>query len=244
MTNMGFIYMLTSPKGKKYIGQTIQPILKRFAKHQLPSSRCKAILGAINKYGWENFKKDWYECPDEDLNELEEYLVEALRTLAPGGYNLKEGGGSHGKMSAETKQKMSEAKKGEKNPMYEKTGENNPNYKRACTKDTKEKISKSLFGRTLSKEHKKKISKSKMGKKNPMYGKTLSKETKEKVSGAKHPSSKKVYQYTLNGTYVNNFGSIREAARALEKKGDTKICGCALGNRKTAYGFKWSYTEL
>jgi group I intron endonuclease len=119
---MGFIYILTSPSGKSYIGQTIHRVGKRLSQHQLSSSECMAIRGAIEKYGWKNFVVDWYECPNEDLNFDEELLVREMGTLAPGGYNLKEGGGAHGKMSDISKQKMSESTKGEKNPMYGKTG--------------------------------------------------------------------------------------------------------------------------
>ena len=31
---MGYIYILTSPSGKSYIGQTIRSIEKRFQQHQ------------------------------------------------------------------------------------------------------------------------------------------------------------------------------------------------------------------
>ena len=84
--------MLTSPSGKSYIGQTIRSIEERFKAHQKESSRCMAIYNAIKKYGWENFEKDYYECPYEDLNFDEELLIREMGTLAPKGYNLKEGG--------------------------------------------------------------------------------------------------------------------------------------------------------
>ena len=112
LIKMGYIYILTSPSGKSYIGQTTRPIEKRFQIHQQKSSNCVAIYRAIQKYGWDNFKKDWYECPDEDLNFDEELLVREMGTLAPRGYNLKEGGGSNGKHSEESKQKMSESHTG------------------------------------------------------------------------------------------------------------------------------------
>jgi len=141
---MGFIYMLKSPSGKSYIGQTIRPIEKRFEKHQRKSSSCVAIYNAIEKYGWENFEKDWYECPDEELNKHERWLVNLMGTLSPDGYNLKEGGGN-GKLSEETKQKKREAQLGEKNPM---------------------------FGKKVSEETKQKKREAQLGEKNPMFGKT------------------------------------------------------------------------
>jgi len=105
---MGYIYMLTSPSEKSYIGQTIRPVEERLKEHRTgKTSGCRAIYNAIQYHGWDAFEKDWYECPDEDLNKHEELMVEVLGTLYPNGYNLKEGGGANGKMSKETKQKMS-----------------------------------------------------------------------------------------------------------------------------------------
>ncbi|ABT13586.1 hypothetical protein MT325_M032L [Paramecium bursaria chlorella virus MT325] len=229
---MGFIYKLTLKKEsrKAYIGQTIRDIHKRLEEHQLESSNCRAILAAIQKHGWDNFDKEWYEVPDEDLNFYEEMLVALLGTLAPGGYNLKEGGGN-GKHSKETKQKMSKSKSGEKHPMYGKTGEKNPMYGKEHTEEAKKKMREALTGE-----------------KHPMYGKEHTDETKKKMreatSGEKNHNSKRVYQYTLDGTYVDEYGSSGEAARALGKTNGSPISSCACGDRKKAYGFKWSRKKL
>jgi len=267
---MGFIYKLTYKVSRKaYIGQTIRPILKRLDEHQLSNSGCKAIIGAIKNYGWENFDVEWYEIPDEDLNFYEEMLVALLGTLAPGGYNLREGGGNKGKMSAESKQRMSEAKKGEKHPMYSKShtketkqkmseallGEKHPMYGKTHSKETKQKMSEAhagekcyMYGKTHSKETKQKMSEAQSGEKNPMFGKNHIEETKQKMSKAlideKNINSKKVYQYNLDGTYVNNFGSSGGGARSLGMEDGSSIRACARGDRKSAHGFKWSYTEL
>ena len=226
---MGFIYKLTFPSEKSYIGQTIQTIEKRFQAHQY-ASKCVAVRNAIKKYGWENVKKEWYEIPDEDLNFYEEMLVALLGTLSPGGYNLREGGGSTGKFSDESKQKISEA-----------------NLGRTHTEESKQKIGDARIGKTLSEDTKQKMSKAKSGEKHPMYGKMLSEETKKKMSeaqtGEKHHASKKVYQYTIDGAYVDSFASSGEAARAIGKSNGPLIASCARGDRKSAYGFKWTRTK-
>ncbi|AGE59102.1 GIY-YIG catalytic domain-containing endonuclease [Paramecium bursaria Chlorella virus OR0704.2.2] len=223
---MGFVYKLTLKKKsrKAYIGQTIRPIEERLKEHQLERSGCRAILAAIKKHGWDNFNKEWYEIPDEELNFYEEMLVALLGTLSPGGYNLREGGGSTGKLSEETKKKMSEAQTG-----------------KTRTEEHKQKMSEAHTGKVLSDEHKQKLSEA-------HTGKVLSEETKKKMSesrsGEKNHASKKVYQYTIDGTYVDSYGFSEEAARALGKTDGSSISKCARGKRPSAYGFKWSQEKL
>ncbi|AGE49267.1 GIY-YIG catalytic domain-containing endonuclease [Acanthocystis turfacea Chlorella virus Br0604L] len=266
---MGFIYRLTSPSGKSYIGQTIRPIETRLEEHQLPYSKCVAIYNAIEHYGWANIKKEWYEVPDEDLNFYEEMLVALLGTLAPCGYNLMEGGGSSGKPSEESRKKMSDAHKGEKSHMYGKTlsyetkqkmsdahkGEKNPMHGKTPSAETKQKMSEAqkgekshMYRKTLTDETKRKMSDAKTGEKHYLYGKSLSDETKQKLSIAKsgknNPLSKKVYQYDISGAFVRSFDSSEEAAKFLNKKTGGSIRRCARGESDLAHGFGWSYTEM
>lgn len=220
---MGYIYILTSPSGKSYIGQTFRSIEKRFEAHQQKSSNCVAIYRAIKKYGWGNFEKDYYECSDEDLNFDEELLIREMETLAPDGYNLKTGGDS-GRHSEESRQKMSESRLGEKNYMYGKTGEKHPSYGTKRSEETRQKQSKAQLGIPMSEEAKQKLSEAKRGE--------------------KHPDSKRVYQYARDGTFIESFASTGEAGRYLKKDG-TSIAACARGapKYKTAHGFKWSYVK-
>jgi len=233
---MGYIYMLTSPSGKSYVGQTTRPIEERLKEHRTgKSSDCVAIYNAIQYHGWENFEKEWNEVPDDDLNFYEEMLVALLGTLSPSGYNLKEGG-ANGKPSEETKQRMSEAHLGKKE-----------------SEETKQKKREAhlgensyMWGKPKSKDQKQKIREANLGEKNPNFGKLQSEETKQRNReahlGEKNYKSKRVYQYDLDGAFINSFGSTEEAGRHLEKYG-ANIRKCACGKQETAYGFKWSYVK-
>lgn len=235
---MGHIYMIKNKSnGKIYIGQTIRPIKTRLREHGSGKNGCRLIHRAIKKYGWHNFEKDWYECPGEDLNKHENWMINLMGTLAPDGYNLKEGGRSNGKYSDESKQKMSESQKGDKNHNFGKT----PSEK------TKQKLKEAhlgdkcyWYGKTPSDETKQKISKSNMGK-------IRTEETKQKMSeskkGENNHNSKRVYQYDLDGTFIGSFGSCGEAALYLNKKDGSKISKCARNKQKTAYDFNWSYVK-
>ena len=65
------IYKITNLiNGKKYIGQTVNSVEKRFNDHSNPNNDC--YLGrAIRKYGKENFKVELV-CKANSLKELNE----------------------------------------------------------------------------------------------------------------------------------------------------------------------------
>jgi group I intron endonuclease len=200
---MGYIYILKSPSGKIYIGQTIHSIEERFRQHQLKNSHCRSISSAIQKYGWENFEKDWYDCLDEDLNKHEKWMVKLMGTISPDGYNLMEGGGSGGKRSEEAKQNMRKPRSKEAKRNMRKSDETRQKMREA------KKMSKAYLGTTRTKETKQKIS--------------------ESTKGENNHKSKRVYQYDLDGNLLGSFGSTEEAERYLIK-GGSKISECARGN--------------
>jgi group I intron endonuclease len=102
------VYVHTSPSGKSYVGLT-NNYKRRCKEHKITHlSECVNIARAIKKYGWDNFT---HTIVDSGLsldvaNELEEFLIEELNTLAPNGYNLTTGGNARIK-SPESKAKTS-----------------------------------------------------------------------------------------------------------------------------------------
>lgn len=93
----GRIYLLTSPSGKCYVGQTVQNFSNYFNKiYKYNKGKGRtAINSAILKYGIENFKVEIVaECySKDDLDRAEIAFIKTFDT-ANTGYNIKLGGSS------------------------------------------------------------------------------------------------------------------------------------------------------
>jgi len=97
-----------------------------------------------------------------------------------------------------------------------------------ATDEIKQKISNSLKGKPASESKKENCRKAQTGLKR-------SKEHRENIGKSlKHPIS----QYNLQGNFIRNWDSIREAANELEFL-ESQIGRCVNGKRKTAYKFIW-----
>lgn len=99
---MGFLYQLTSPSGKSYIGVTSKTVEERWRTHVNDAPHCdRAVHRAIRKYGADTFEvRTLAEAEMGYLWDLEPKAIAALGTLAPNGYNMAEGGeGSCGRGS-------------------------------------------------------------------------------------------------------------------------------------------------
>jgi len=115
----------------------------------------------------------------EDACEIEKELIAKYGRIDLGLGNLVNmtdgGDGVFGLVhSEETRQKISEALKGEKNHMFGKTP----------SEETRQKMSEANKGKTPSEETRQKMSEALKGGKNHMFGKTHSEETRQKMSEA------------------------------------------------------------
>ena len=208
--------MWTSPSGKSYIGQSVDLQKRKYAFLRFGNIYGgQKINCARKKY---HHKSLWNYtileyCGIDDLDEREEYYISLYNTIN-NGYNCESGGHENKIVSDETKDKMSDAKKGK----Y--CGENSP-----------------LYGKHLTDEHKRKISEARKGEKHPMYGKHRDDATKDKIR-LRH--NKAVVQYTKEGEFVAEYES---ALIAKEKTGinNRHIGACCRGMRKSAGGFKWTF---
>ena len=116
--------MINKLNGKHYIGQhvTINPLDEYSGSGNL-------ISKAVHKYGLSAFIKEILFDFDnfDNMNQKEIELV-SLSSCYPcdqTSYNLMEGG-HNGRLTEETKHKISESKKGEKNPYHKSHGRKNP----------------------------------------------------------------------------------------------------------------------
>lgn len=122
---IGYIYKITSPSGRIYIGQTSNMFNRT---NYYKGGHCKgqvALYNSISKYGWHEHKLEILETRssemyiNEVLNSLEVYYVAYYKSNysrypSSRGMNLTDGGGGMRgyKMSKESIQKMSNSKKG------------------------------------------------------------------------------------------------------------------------------------
>jgi group I intron endonuclease len=131
---------INTVNGKVYIGKT-KNLRIRWLQHCKSRSHCVALQNAIAKYGENSFKLETIfedNCPVV-VSHKERIFIKEFNSMAPNGYNLTIGG-EGAPHTEQSKKKLSESKKGSKNPM---------------------------FGKKMSDEHKAKISASLMGKKRP-----------------------------------------------------------------------------
>lgn len=168
----------------------------------------KYLLRSIEKYGFEAFEVN--ECFDVAFSKYELDIKEMayiqLFNSLENGYNFTKGGGGNKgyKASKETKQKLSEAMKGENNPFYGKKHTNN----------TKQKISESNKGNKAWN----------CGLTN-IYSEETLKHFSETKKGSNNPSSRKVICITTGKV----FDCIKDGADFYGIKHPANITQCCSG---------------
>ena len=157
-TVYGVIYLVINKINNKiYVGQTVGSFQDRYNGDIAKNTHNEHLRRSIEKYGIDNFyivEEYKVAYSQEELDYLEDWYITIYDTMNPSmGYN-KRGGGSNGRLSEESKQKMSESRKGKF------IGELHPFYGKTHSEESKQKISESLKGKTHSEETKQKLSKS------------------------------------------------------------------------------------
>ena len=212
------IYKITNPKGRVYVGQSIN-IEKRHKNYQTLVN-CESqskLYNSLVKYGFcEHIFEVVEECSVEDLNTRERHWQDFYNVLIEGlNCRLTTTKDRSGKCSKESIQRrvantdyMLIQQKRALNTNYEKRTANTDYTKR--THNT-----------NYSSFQERKVA-------NTDYDAIAKK------------NSKPIYQYTKEGIYIREWDSIRQAGECL-KLHRTDITQCCKERRKSAGGFAWKY---
>jgi group I intron endonuclease len=172
------IYKIISPKNRIYIGQSVD-IDRRFSSYKNinQNKSHKRLKLSFLKYGIDSHKFEIVEeCDINVLNEKERYWQDYYDVLSVKGLNCKltETCDKSGKLSNETKQKISLGNKGVKRNSIERRLQiSNFMKTRPCSDETKLKISFSNKGKIISEEHKEILSIARKNEKFSNVGKKL-----------------------------------------------------------------------
>lgn len=262
----GIIYKITNLiNGKIYIGQTInergfdgrykyngvdiERVYNYFNQNRKAN---KHFMNAIKKYGFESFMVNKIfdiAFSKEELDIREDVYINLFNSIN-NGYNNR-GGGTKGRLSNETKNKLRLINLGENHPMYGKHWSDEVKLHMRLgklgfkhTEETKEKMKSNHidfkgennpnYGKNLSDNSKNKIGFANKGSKNGMYGK----------SGKDSPTSRKVICKTTN----KEFNTLKEAGEFYncDKSGIGKCCQgkqktCGKLNNNTS--LEWMYYD-
>lgn len=205
----------------------------------------KHFYNAIKKYGWEDgfvheIIKNNLSKSDAEILEIE--LIKKYDATNPlKGYNIDLGGYSAGRHSKETKNKISEMQfkevyqydrngnfiKSFKSTIHAEEELNipNPDISAVCLKKFKT-IHNFIF-RYKSDGY--------------LYGEKLPQEEVDYAN--KNNCYRKVCQYDINGTFLNIYDKISDAAKNVGLNNHSGITACCKQKVKTAGGFVWRYAE-
>lgn len=111
------IYKITNPKGKIYIGQTIDFNRRVYQYKMFNCKEQPKLFNSLKKYGFDNHTFELiHECQISNLTILERYYQELYKTIENDNLNcfLVTAADKSGRHTEETKRKMSESAKGKK----------------------------------------------------------------------------------------------------------------------------------
>ena len=253
LTNIiGYIYKLSSPNGKIYIGQTINKKQRKYHYNSTSFKKQIKLWNNVQKHNWN--PGDTFEIIEECLcgenkiylNEREKYWIQYYDSFK-NGLNCNEGGyGNSGYIASDTtKQKMSESGKNKK-PMSDKTkellrqlnlGDKNPMFNKKHSLDAIKKIKDSKIDFKHSEESKEKMRKIP---KSPMSDET--KELLRQLNLGKTYETKKINQIDANGEIIKTWDGITECAKTL-KLHISGISQVLTGKSKTTKGYRFEYIK-
>ena len=243
------IYRHISPSGKSYIGITMQNPERRFQNGAGYKTQ-PAFYRAIEKYGWENFQ---HEVVEDNLTEKEAcqkenyYITEVYKTIAPDGYNTREGG-FHGRHYVspviqyylgiavnffESITVASKVLKIAQKTIHLHCGEENSigGYHFIIMEPIAPYNISDEYWELCSDIHRSAVKE------------IIAQKHQETTIARNKGTAKPVNKYDLGGHYLCTFSSIIEAQKSIGTSDGGAICAAVNPNRQgeTAYGFMWKY---
>lgn len=235
------IYKITNPKGKVYIGQSIniEERKRKYSKLYKESIGPK-LFNSLKKYGWGNHKFEIIqECSIKDLNELETFYKKKILNKFNKDWRkvlfLELYDKSGGPRSQLVKDKIKKSKMG-KNSKKIKQYNLEGNF-------IKEWPSILSAERIYGKGIKDCLSRKKYTSSNFIWRyeeDSVLLEDIEKIKNKYLSHKKQVNQFDLEENYIKTWNSTMEIQNTLGYP-NSNISSCCLGKQKTAYGFKWKY---
>lgn len=211
---------------------------------------------AFEKHGVDAFNFQVVcDIPNEELNDREILEISQRNTLSPNGYNLEAGGKVEAVMHPSTKFKISNSLKGKAKTLEHKAKIASALKGKKATPTARENMSRAAKGKEKSPEMRAKLSASIKGVKKMNlhnYGRLVSDKTKQKISeankgkrgltGGTNPMAKTVQQISLNGEFIANFSTLKEASVHVGRS-TSAISKCCLGISASSGGFMWKFLE-
>lgn len=245
ISGIGYVYMITSPKGRIYVGSCVCEKLRWKSYKKLNCKRQVKLYNSFIKHGVENhiFEIVW-AGPIEEMYKYETLIGWGFNVLEPENLNLQlpKLGNTWCSVSDETREKIGNFHRGKK-----------------MSEEAIRKITIAKIGKTASDETKKKMSKCKKGEKNYWFNKKMPKEARENMSKAKkgmkfseefiqmvaNINKIPVIQMDLKGNFIKEWPSAKDAGKAISIS-NPGITACCRNKPKykTAGGFKWKYKEV
>lgn len=263
------IYKIINPKGKIYIGQSINIEQRKSCYKRGKSKTQTKLFNSLQKYGWNNHIFEIVEiCNEIQLNEREIFWGDFYKVLGENGLNCKELG-KCGKHTQESKDKMRTFHLGKQwalgakrtdefkeNLRIKMTGVLKPNHKFKIGKPI---LQYDLEGNFIKewvcitdaeKIHKKGVGDVLLNKiitaDNFIWRYKNNPIIKENfvIPNFKtlNFNGKKVIQLSLDNIEVKEWESAKEIQRVLNIQ-SSNISDCCNGKQKTAKGFKWKFKE-
>ena len=205
--------------GKIYIGQTIGDLTYRAGHNGYKYRKCPYFYNAIQKYGWKNFTSEILQdnLTRTQANELEIEYIKKFNSQNPEiGYNISDGGNTN---SVLRKKLYQYSLDGEYIKEWESLSEATRFYNSSIDP---------LLRNSL--------------------GYQWSYEKVDKMPPIKNYNNlgveKKVYKYDLDGNFICEYPSMSEASRHCGSlNGFKHISQCCNNKRRSALGFRWSFTH-